>query len=168
MRAITIWQPYASLIVLGLKRFETRSWTTTYRGPLIIQAAKKWDCDRSADYGRVLELIAEHGFPQSTDEDSPSNLAMRETLGCVLGVVDLTDCQPMLDGGSVFENEVGFFGEGRFGWTCSNPVAFRKPIPVVGKQGLWVPSPELVVDVEHLAKIEAAKQMTAIGTYQCH
>ena len=41
MKAITIWQPWASLLACGGKRFETRSWATSYRGPIAIHAAKK-------------------------------------------------------------------------------------------------------------------------------
>lgn len=41
MKAITIWQPYAQAIVLGLKKFETRSWPTKYRGKLAIHASLK-------------------------------------------------------------------------------------------------------------------------------
>ena len=39
MKAITIWQPWASLLACGGKRFETRSWATSYRGPIAIHAA---------------------------------------------------------------------------------------------------------------------------------
>ena len=41
MKAISLWQPYAALIALGFKKIETRSWPTTYRGPLAIHAAQK-------------------------------------------------------------------------------------------------------------------------------
>ncbi len=41
MKAITIWQPWASLIACGAKKFETRSWATNYRGPIAIHVAKK-------------------------------------------------------------------------------------------------------------------------------
>lgn len=40
MKAITIWQPWASAIAHGLKGIETRSWGTKYRGLLAIHAAK--------------------------------------------------------------------------------------------------------------------------------
>ena len=33
MKAVTVRQPWATLIALGMKRFETRSWQTKYRGP---------------------------------------------------------------------------------------------------------------------------------------
>lgn len=41
MKIITIWQPWATLIALGIKKFETRSWSTEYTGPLAIHAAKR-------------------------------------------------------------------------------------------------------------------------------
>ena len=34
MKAISLWQPWASAVALGSKRVETRSWSTSYRGPL--------------------------------------------------------------------------------------------------------------------------------------
>src|SRR5262245_40368428 len=43
MKALTIRQPYASLIALGAKHYETRTWTTDYRGPLLIHAARSFD-----------------------------------------------------------------------------------------------------------------------------
>ena len=41
MKAITLWQPWASLIAVGAKTIETRGWATNYRGPLAIHAAKR-------------------------------------------------------------------------------------------------------------------------------
>ena len=38
MKAISIRQPYASQIMLGLKRVECRSWATRHRGPLLLCA----------------------------------------------------------------------------------------------------------------------------------
>ncbi len=40
MKAITLHQPWATLVAVGAKRIETRSWATSYRGPLAIHAAR--------------------------------------------------------------------------------------------------------------------------------
>lgn len=40
MKAISLTQPWATLVHLGAKRVETRSWYTSYRGQLVIHAAK--------------------------------------------------------------------------------------------------------------------------------
>lgn len=51
MRALTLWQPWASLVALDVKTIETRSWSTSYRGPLAIHAGsslaglKAIECD---------------------------------------------------------------------------------------------------------------------------
>ena len=41
MKALSLWQPWASLVALRVKTIETRSWSTSYRGPLAIHAAKR-------------------------------------------------------------------------------------------------------------------------------
>ena len=48
MKAITLWQPWASLIAVGAKRIETRSWSTNYRGPLAVHASL-----RRPEYQRI-------------------------------------------------------------------------------------------------------------------
>lgn len=40
MNAISLWQPWASLVAFGEKKIETRSWSTLYRGALAIHATK--------------------------------------------------------------------------------------------------------------------------------
>lgn len=41
MKAITVIQPWASLLAEGAKLYETRSWKTNYRGEILIHAGKK-------------------------------------------------------------------------------------------------------------------------------
>jgi hypothetical protein len=38
MKALSLWQPHATLVAIGAKPYETRSWETSYRGPLAIYA----------------------------------------------------------------------------------------------------------------------------------
>src|SRR5574343_420007 len=40
MRALTLTQPWATLVAIGAKKIETRGWCTDYRGALAIHAAK--------------------------------------------------------------------------------------------------------------------------------
>ena len=42
MKALSVTQPWATLIATGQKQIETRSWGTRYRGPLYIHAAKRF------------------------------------------------------------------------------------------------------------------------------
>lgn len=52
MKGLSLWQPWATLVGVGLKRVETRSWATSYRGPLAIHAAK-----RRPEIGRIGDSI---------------------------------------------------------------------------------------------------------------
>ena len=40
IKAISLWQPWANLIAVGAKKYETRSWKTNYRGALLICASR--------------------------------------------------------------------------------------------------------------------------------
>ncbi len=40
MKALSLTQPWASLVAIGAKNIETRSWSTGYRGWLAIHASK--------------------------------------------------------------------------------------------------------------------------------
>ena len=155
MKAITIWQPYATLIACGLKRYETRGWSTNYRGPLVIHAAKRWDDDRDFDCRRVTTALRQalHDREISLKHSEQMLLfykPINETLGRALCVVDLVSCEPMTDGGSDVENAVGNFGPGRFGWECANPRLFEEPILHTGKQGLWTPEKYLATAAQSL------------------
>jgi len=56
MKALTLWQPWASLIAVGAKRIETRSWSTKYRGPLAIHAAARKPDIESGEDGPCGEI----------------------------------------------------------------------------------------------------------------
>ena len=74
MRALTIRQPWASLIAAGVKTIETRSWSTKYRGPLAIHAGKQW----AKGWG-VHDLWHD---PDIADERRDRNDLLVEKLGC--------------------------------------------------------------------------------------
>ncbi len=40
MKALSLLQPWVTLVILGVKQIETRSWSTAYRGPLLIHASR--------------------------------------------------------------------------------------------------------------------------------
>jgi|WetSurMetagenome_2_1015567.scaffolds.fasta_scaffold49370_2 activating signal cointegrator 1 len=59
MKAMTLTQPWASLVALGAKNIETRSWTTAYRGPLAIHAAKTFGVWKEAGIRAMFEQFPE-------------------------------------------------------------------------------------------------------------
>ncbi|WP_317633685.1 ASCH domain-containing protein [Lysinibacillus capsici] len=81
MKALTIKQPWATLIALGEKNFETRSWQTKYRGPLAIHAGKSIDKDACED-SWIKGVLKEHGITSHKELQT----------GVVLATVELVDC----------------------------------------------------------------------------
>jgi hypothetical protein len=78
IRTISLHEPYASLIRAGRKKFETRSWYTRYRGPLLIHAAK-----RNPDSLLIYEFAALVG----------KDICLNHC-GNAIAIVDLIDCIP--------------------------------------------------------------------------
>jgi len=135
MKAISLWQPWASLIRTGIKKIETRGTSIRHRGPLLIHAAK-----RRAPWWIVQEisdalLRAGHG---------PMTLQM--PLGCLLCKVDVIDCKRVNTVNRPPENQLpwGDFSEGRYMWILDNLETFH-PVLYRGMQGLFH-IPDDVVD----------------------
>ncbi|MAS33574.1 MAG: 2-oxoglutarate dehydrogenase E1 [Anaerolineaceae bacterium] len=129
MKTLSIRQPYASLIMAQVKRFETRSWNTGYRGKITIHAAKGYD---AADRDMAAQL---RRFPEARaiiDADLP--------LGCVLGIVELRKVyrtHELLPRLSPMEHALGNYEPGRYAWLVKVVDIFPQPVPAVGKLGLW-------------------------------
>lgn len=127
IKALTLWQPWASFMALGLKRNETRSWSTSYRGPLAIHSAAKIPPPINFSFD-VLRLAARKLGEWS---DWP--------LGKILCVVDLTEILPtyacpIRDS---MERMLGDYSKGRYAWHTTMLQVFDEPIPAKGHQGLW-------------------------------
>lgn len=113
MRVIVIRQPWAWLIVNGFKDIENRSWSTHYRGPLLIQAAARRPAPEDLAYARQRRVK----LPQEFD------------LGGIVGSVQLDDC--------VHRSRSKWF-EGPVGWVLSKPKRLSF-VPMKGQLGLFAP-----------------------------
>src|SRR6185295_8909015 len=130
MKAITLTQPWATLVALGIKRIETRSWSTSHRGPLAIHAAKNWSSE-DRDFARQLEL--RHVLPE--DVELPHGAVVATAL-----LVDVLSTDDLLSApGAVSETErwLGDFRARRFGWILQDVVALEQPVPARGALQLW-------------------------------
>lgn len=142
MMGLSLWQPWASLIAWGFKQYETRSWATNYRGPLVIQAAKS---TKGLSWNN--EWI-ENAFDVMCEV--PADLP----LGAALCVVDLVDCyrtetlvNATGDSGlpiiSEREKAYGDWSRGRFAWKLSNVRRINPPILMRGYQQIFDIDPEV-------------------------
>ncbi len=144
IKAITLYQPWASAIALGFKKFETRSWSTGYRGLILIHAGKKIDWVlRQALLIRVRALAPDRA--EALAEHS-------RTLGSIVAVAYLDACWPTdriddYGGVSGLEWCCGDFSPGRFAWMLEDVIRLAEPISCRGAQGLWNPSCEVVMQL---------------------
>lgn len=126
MKALTIWEPWASLIIMGVKHYETRGWSRKYRGPLAIHSAKCWTkFQREFTEELIARGLLEDGW--------------EPFLGKVLGLVTLVGIREVgeLRGISQTQRLLGDYSPGRHAWRLEDPIRLPEPIPHKGQQGLW-------------------------------
>ncbi len=134
MKALTLWQPWASAIGCGAKTVETRSWGTGYRGPLAIHAGKH---KMTADDRDVLQsgwsgMLMARGY--RAEDDLP--------LGAVVATCTLFDVVQIQDDplgfwNTEFDHLLGDYTPGRFAWLLRDVRALPTPLECNGHQGLW-------------------------------
>lgn len=131
VKGLTVCQPYAHLIALPdsdprAKRIENRTWSTPYRGHLLIHAGKStaWlDDDDELEYPRMA-------------------------FGAAVALARLADCVPL---SRVPEHLKGSpHALGPVCWVLEDVQALARPIPWRGAQGLWYVEPALLEELQRL------------------
>jgi len=147
VKALTLTQPWATLVAIGAKQIETRSWNTSYRGRLAIHAAKGWPASAKKICFKepFLSALVDAGFFTQLD-----NLPR----GAIVAVCDLVHVKKIdeltpFPACSAFARRKGLwklngreqvFGDysiGRFMWLLDNVVMLPKPVPAKGALSLW-------------------------------
>lgn len=145
MKAISLWEPWATAMALGVKQNETRSWLTDYRGDLLICAAAK----PVDDWGNELW----HEYVKGLSDPQP--LAP----GCALAIVEVFDCVQSeyfaapgvapADGQrplTILEAGLGDYTAGRWVWLTRNPRRLAWPPPSVkGRQRFFNVPDEIIL-----------------------
>lgn len=138
MRTISLWQPWASLWLNGVKIHETRGWSTNYRGHLAVHAAKR----------RIDKVLAPDLEAICLSKFGPN---WRQTLpvGSLIGFLTLIDCIPSIAVDRRFSTVEDFacgnFEPNRFAWRASTfRSALSSPVPYVGRQGFFSVPDELM------------------------
>lgn len=170
MKALTIRQPHCELIVSGVRCepealgehdgggvcFETRSWPTGYRGPLLLHAGKRFDVGRTH-----VPAESAHEYVRS------AFVARAQLVGCVpivetaathyvsaqllhnRGMIVLSAdraraayYRPGISTGELSHDlsrqlPFGRFEPGSFAWLLARIERLDAPIPAAGRQGLW-------------------------------
>lgn len=141
MKALSLRQPYAGLVALGVKRIETRSWGTAYRGFMAIHAAQgeplKLD---PAVEPYFTEVVAKHG------------MTAFEARGCIVALCTLADVVRLpgykdwigVVPTSLMELAFGDYAPGRCMWKLTEIRRMKTPIRCAGALGLFNLPPALI------------------------
>lgn len=136
MKAITIKQPWATLIALREKQFETRSWQTKYRGQIAIHAGKSIDKEAFFEFSNVLK---KHGITSINQLTTGSVIAIANLVDCHKVMIDYEDIAIMNTGLKISGNEYYFgnYEEGRYAWELDRVSILTEPINAKGQLSLW-------------------------------
>ena len=112
MKALAIKQPWVTGILLGNKLVENRSWSTNYRGQLLIHVCKQPD----ESWMGLSTLRYQLTYPNDAG---------------LMGVVEMVDCLPSDECLSHWNNDNGWC------WKFENPKIFSEPVPYQERLGLF-------------------------------
>ena len=140
MKAITIKQPWASLIVDDLKDIENRTWKTKFRGRVLIHAGM----DNKWEKKPISEVLTERQFNEYYDNEFL--LHPKYHYGAIIGSVEIIGC--IINHRSIWaektkpelwdENGKPIYDKPIYNWVLANPIKFDKPIyNVKGKLSFW-------------------------------
>jgi hypothetical protein len=121
MKALSVRQPWAWLIVNGIKDIENRNWETKYTGRVYIHAGLKMDKSEADETEIVTKL---------TKEEQDRYFSEPKARGAIVGEVDITGCVTM--------SSSPWF-TGKYGFVLANALAYKKPIECKGALNFFKP-----------------------------
>lgn len=133
MKALTLRQPWASLIACRAKLIETRTWGTSYRGPIAIHSARRWTPHQ-------LEC-ANNLIKHARLDTKEAACLIPPKLARIVCVADLVQCR-LMDSAWISEQHdreliLGNWIPGNWGWVLENVRLVDPPLRVRGHQRLW-------------------------------
>ncbi|HET9766458.1 MAG TPA: ASCH domain-containing protein [Thermoanaerobaculia bacterium] len=129
---LSIRQPWADLILWGVKDVENRSWSTSLRGSLLIHSSTTVDWEAIRFLERHFGIVLARDYQPQT--------------GAILGKADLVQC--------VTHHESRFFS-GPYGFVLRSPTRFAAPVPLRGRPGIFSVAAEILEEVEAGARAGA-------------
>jgi len=137
VKAITLLEPWASLIAVGAKKIETRSWSTKYRGPLAIQAGKSlkaWHMDLAWKEPFFSALVSQHTETGGICYSRGCVIATCNLVDIIKMTPEFIDFVKLIKG---YEYDFGNYTVGRYAWILENVKRLAEPVPAKGKLSLW-------------------------------
>lgn len=128
MKVLSLTEPFATLIMNGSKRVETRSWKTNYRGELYIHASMTKISKDDLNDKELMSLVDVNKL----------------NYGYIVCKCKLVDCICMTDeyvkdmkDNNYTEYVCGDYEEGRYAWILEDVEVLDERIAVKGHLGIW-------------------------------
>ena len=146
IKAFTVHQPYAQLLAIGAKQYETRPVPTKYRGKIAIHAGKSYD-----SMNTIFTETEWAGETWHKRHDAiilafnQAGVYQRLAYGAIIGYADLVGRYPVEDIKNLAGTErlFGDWSAGRYAWEIANAHMIT-PLPYKGQLGLWNLKPEMI------------------------
>jgi hypothetical protein len=159
-QCLSMHQPWASLLVMGIKRYEGRGWSTPFRGRLWIASAA-----RSPDSTEIASVEAEYRSLYGEKAEIP--FPTEYPPSALLGYVDMTDCLP----NDKFQALRAAHPEQKIEdsisqhvFVCSNPHVMKLPQQIAGQHKLWTIPPKVLAGAQAGVKpVSAAWRFEAVS-----
>ena len=144
VKALSIKQPWAWLIVNGYKDVENRTWALprSFELPqrIYVHAGQTWDRDAYPAVSRAIEATGDTEVFALGWDGMRMALRRGKFFGAIVGEVTITDLlSPCAPNGLEDEQADSPWYEGDYGFVLSNHVAYDEPIPCKGRLGFWTP-----------------------------
>ncbi|XP_075981685.1 activating signal cointegrator 1 [Anticarsia gemmatalis] len=151
-RCLSMHQPWASLLVEGIKLHEGRTWYTSHRGRLWIASTAKPPDD---EVTRALEHQYRVLYPES-EAKFPSFYPT----GCLLGCVNVEDCLPQEEYQKKYP---GGESDSPYVFICTNPISLRLRFPIKGQHKIYALDKTI-----HQAAVKCIQKMSKIQAEEAH
>src|SRR5690554_6301238 len=124
MKALSIKQPWASLIAYGIKDVENRTWKTSYRGRIYIHASGKPICTFFSKHTLRNIGFTEEMINALLESDCLINTEVKK-LSAIIGEVDIVDC--VINHPSIWAEKAIFPHDSKpiYNWVLANPVLYE-------------------------------------------
>ena len=159
MKALSLWQPWASLMAVGAKKIETRSWPTNYRGLVAIHSAKRFQ-----EMGRLP--LGQKRFHDALDLDYEiKNQRLDLPPGCFISVgrlhrlLSTTAHAAAIPDQKTDEFWFGDYSPNRFMWFFDEVWKLKELVYTAGHQGLWVVGESEQIVIEEMLPEEAKREL---------
>lgn len=136
MKALSLTQPWATLIAIGAKRYETRIWRPSYRGYIAIHASSAFpaECVELCEREPFASALRRGGYGPAADWQKALPLGAIVGFALLSQVSSVESIRAKL---SDDERDFGDFGDDRYAWRMDRRISLRQPIPARGALGLW-------------------------------